>query len=339
MRIALDAQLAVGTATGIGVYQRDLAAALGALSIDVRPLQARWLDPWRFDRRVLWDQVLLPLQASRSGATLLHASAGTLPAVRTMPAIVTVHDLAWLRVQAHTAAYARAYFGAAMRRLYRGAAAVVLDSAFSRDEFIELVGARPELHVVHPGVDARFGRIVRRPRERPLALIVGTVERRKNLIRAIETIAALPRVELVAVGPPTDYLDEVRRRIDQLGVGSRVALRGYVTRDELDELYATATVALVPSRYEGFGYAVAEALCAGLPVIAARSSSLVEVAGNDAVLVDPDDAAGWVDALRPFVADPLSGTRRVAVARSAATERFSWSRAAGACAALYRRFG
>jgi len=339
MRIALDAQLAVGTATGIGVYQRDLAAALGALPIDVRPLQARWLDPWRFDRRVLWDQVLLPVQAARCGATLLHASAGTLPALRTMPALVTVHDLAWLRVQGHTAPYARAYFGAAMRRLYAGAAAIVLDSAFSRDEYVELIGPRPELHVIHPGVDARFGRIVRRPRERALALVVGTVERRKNLIRAVETIAALPRVELVVVGPPTEYLDEVRRRIDQLGVASRVALRGYVTRDELDELYATATVALVPSRYEGFGYAVAEALCAGLPVIAARSSSLVEVAAGDAVLVDPDDAAGWVEALRPHVADPLAGTRRAAAARGTASERFGWARAAAAFVALYRRFG
>jgi glycosyltransferase involved in cell wall biosynthesis len=339
VRIALDAQLAVGTATGIGVYQRDLAAALAALPIDVRPLQAPWLDPWRFDRRVLWDQLLLPLAAARCRATLLHASAGTLPAVCSVPTVVTVHDLAWLRVQAHTRAYARAYFGVAMRRLYRGAAAVVLDSAFSRDEFVDLVGARPELHVVHPGVDARFARIVRRPRERPLALVVGTVERRKNLIRAIETIAALPRIELVAVGPPTDYLDEVRRRIDQLGVGSRVALRGYVTRDELDELYATATVALVPSRYEGFGYAVAEALCAGLPVIAARGSSLVEVAGDEAVLVDPDDADGWIDALRPHVADPAAGTRRVAPARAAASERFSWSRAASSFVALYRRFG
>lgn len=339
MRVALDAQLAVGTATGIGVYQRDLAAALGALPVDVRPLQAPWLDPWRFDRRVLWDQVLLPLQAARCRATLLHASAGTLPVVRTLPVLATVHDLAWLRVQRHTRGYARAYFGGLMRRLYRGAAAIAFDSTFSRDEYIELIGARDELHVIHPGVDARFGQIERRPRERPLALVVGTVERRKNLLRAVEAVAAIPRIELVAVGPPTEYLDDVRRRIEELGVTARVALRGYVTRAELDELYATATVALVPSRYEGFGYAVAEALCAGLPVIAARSSSLVEVAGDDALLVDPDDAAGWVDALRSFAADPASGTARAAAVRSAAVARFSWTRAAAAFTALYRTFG
>ncbi len=338
MRVALDAQLAVGTATGIGVYQRDLAAALGALPVDVRPLQAPWLDPWRFDRRVLWDQVLLPAAAARCRATLLHASAGTLPAIRSVPVLATVHDLAWLRVQGHTRGYARAYFGSLMSRLYRGAAAIAFDSAFSRDEYAELIGTRPELHVIHPGVDARFAAIGRRPRARPFALVVGTVERRKNLVRAIEAVAALPELELVAVGPPTDYLDDVRRRIDALGVAARVALRGYVTRAELDELYATATVALVPSRYEGFGYAVAEALCAGLPVIAARSSSLVEVGGDDAVLVDPDDAAGWIDALRGVLAD-AAAERRAAAVRANAIARFGWPRAAAAFTALYRRFG
>ena len=162
-----------------------------------------------------------------------------------------------------------------MRRLYRGADAVLTDSTFARDEFLTLSGARNDVHVVYPGVDERFARIVRRPRTRPLALVVGTVERRKNLLRAVETLAAVPRTSSsLAVGPTTPYLDVVRARVSELGLGERVALRGYVESSELDALYASATVALVPSRYEGFGYALAEALCAGLPVIAARSSSL-----------------------------------------------------------------
>jgi glycosyltransferase involved in cell wall biosynthesis len=336
--VALDTQLAVGTATGIGVYQRHLARALAAGGTDVRPLQAPWLDPWRFDRRVLWDQVLLPALLARSGAGLLHATAGTMPLVRGVPTIVTVHDVAWLRVQRHAPVYARAYFGGLMRRLYAGAAAVVLDSEFSRAEFVATVGARDELHVVAPGVDARFGAIARSPRERPLVLAVGTIERRKNLVRAVEAVAAVPGVDLVAVGPPTPYLDEVRARAAELGLGTRLELRGYVPGEELDALYASATAALVPSTYEGFGYAVAEALCAGLPVIAARSSSLVEVAGGDAPLIDPDDATGWVDALRALLADRDAAERRAAAARPAAIARFGWDRAAAACAALYARF-
>jgi glycosyltransferase involved in cell wall biosynthesis len=335
--VALDAQLAVGTATGIGVYQRDLASALRGRGVDVVTLAAPWLDPWRFDRRVVWDQLLLPLLAARSGARLLHASAGTLPALSSLPTLVTVHDLAWLRVQGHTRGYARAYFGRAMRRLYPRAAAVVTDSAFTRDEYRELIGAHDELHVVHPGVDARFARIERRPRERPLLLVVGTVERRKNLVRALEALAAVPDAELIAVGPPTPYLDEVRLRTEALGIADRVALRGYVTRDELDALYASATAALVPSRYEGFGYALAEALCAGLPVIAARSSSLIEVAGDAAPLVDPDDGDGWVDALRALLADRDAAEARAAAARPLAATRFSWNGAAVEYERIYRR--
>lgn len=335
MKVALDAQLAVGTATGIGVYQRDLARALTAAGTDVRTLQFPALDPWRFDRRVIWDQVLLPFMAARSGADVLHAASGTLPLVRALPTVVTVHDMAWLRVQAHTRAYARAYFGTLMKRLYRGAAAVMTDSNFARDEFLTLAGAREGVHVVYPGVDERFAALERRPRARPLALVVGTVERRKNLLRAVELLADVPELELVAVGPPTPYIDEVRARIGELGLGERVTLLGYVGRAELDALYAKATLALVPSRYEGFGYALAEALCAGLPVVAARSSSLVEVAGSDAPLIDPDDAGGWVEVVRAILADRDAAEAHAASVRARAAARFSWPQAAAACATIY----
>jgi glycosyltransferase involved in cell wall biosynthesis len=154
-------------------------------------------------------------------------------------------------------------------------------------------------------------------------------------VRAVELLAAVPELELVAVGPPTPYIDEVRARIAALGLGERVTLLGYVARTELDALYAKATLALVPSRYEGFGYALAEALCAGLPVVAARSSSLVEVAGSDAPLADPDDAGGWVDAVRAILADRDAAESRAASVRARAIARFSWPHAAAACARIY----
>ena len=86
----------------------------------------------------------------------------------------------------------------------------------------------------------------------------------------------------------------------------------------------------MPSRYEGFGYALAEALCAGLPVVAARSSSLIEVADGDAPLVDPDDADGWVDAVRAILADRDAAEARAASVRARAVARFSWPLAAAA---------
>jgi len=156
---------------------------------------------------------------------------------------------------------------------------------------------------------------VRRPRARALALVVGTVERRKNLLRAVELLPAVPNWNSSRSDRRRRISTKVRARVAELGLGERVTLLGYVGRAELDTLYAKATLALVPSRYEGFGYALGEALCAGLPVRRARSSSLVEVAGEDAPLIDPDDNDGWVDAVREIIDDRDAAEERPAGVR------------------------
>jgi glycosyltransferase involved in cell wall biosynthesis len=335
--VALDTQLAVGTATGIGVYQRDLAIALRAENVDVRALSAPWLNPWRFDRRVLWDQGLLPLQAARSGATILHASAGTMPFIRTLPTIVTVHDLAWHRVQSHTPSYARTYFGTLQARAYKRAAAIVCDSNFSAREYRDLIDLGAQVDVVYPGVDPRFAKLERWKDPSPFALVVGTVEARKNLLLLIEALPSLPTLRIIAVGPPTPYADAVRARAAELNVADRVKLRGYIERNELDALYSCATCALIPSRYEGFGYALAEAMCAGVPAIAARSSSLIEVAADDVPLIEPDDVTAWVDAIGALLGDLDAAQRRADDVRQRAVQRFAWSTAASQMLAIYHR--
>ena len=286
---------------------------------------------------MLWDQLLLPWQAARSGATLLHASAGTMPFVRTLPTVVTVHDLAWHRVQSHTRSYARAYFGTLQARAYRHAAAIVCDSQFSANEYNELIDSNARVNVVYPGVDERFARIARNPDERPFALVVGTVEARKNLGVLVETLPAIPSLRIVSVGPHTPYADEVRARAQALNVADRLDLRGYVTEDELDDLYARAACALIPSRYEGFGYALAEAMCAGIPSIVARSSSLIEVASDAVQLVDPDDTDGWTQAVTTLLADREAAQRHADTQRPAAHGRFAWTTAAANLRAIYAR--
>ena len=337
MIVALDTQLAVGTATGVGVYERDLELALRASAVDVRPLREPRLDPWRFDRRVVWDQLLLPLYAARSGAAVLHAASGTLPLVRTLPTVVTVHDVAWLRVQSHTRPYARAYFGALQSHAYRSAAAIVCDSHFSAAEYRTLIDDRTQPDVVYPGVAPRFAALPRRPDADPFALVVGTVEARKNLLTLIEALPELPTLRIVSVGPHTSYADQVRTRAAELHVSDRLDLRGYVTATELDDLYTRAACALVPSRYEGFGYALAEAMCAGLPTIAARSSSLIEVANGAIPLVDPDDVSGWIDAIRTFLNNRDDAERKASSLREATIARFSWSTAVRDLVAIYAR--
>src|SRR5581483_3449842 len=152
MRIALDAQLTIGTATGIGEYTRGLASALAAEGADVIELSEPKLDPWRFDRRVIWDQLRLPGRTRDSDADVLHCTSGTMPFFRptdvktnrAIPIVVTVHDVAWLRVQAHAKWYARYYFGNFALAQYRCATRIVVDSEFSRSELSD-VFTRSEL--------------------------------------------------------------------------------------------------------------------------------------------------------------------------------------------------
>ncbi|HMD02734.1 MAG TPA: glycosyltransferase family 1 protein [Candidatus Baltobacteraceae bacterium] len=338
MKVGLDAQLTLGTATGIGEYVAGLLAALPAAGIDARALAAPALDPWRFDRRLIWDQLLLPLAARRARVDLLHCAAGTMPLARTLPVVTTVHDVAWLRVQTHARAYARWYFGRFALARYRGARRIVVDSAFSRDELLTFAALDPaHVEVVHPGVAEDVRALVRRPAHEPFFLAVGTVEPRKNLEVVIRALAAVPGARLIAAGPATPYQQTCARLAQECGVAARVTFAGYVARRELLDLYARAAAAVVPSRYEGFGYGAAQALCAGVPLVASGGSSLDEVVAGAAPQVAADDVAGWRDALCALLAGRDEAERHAAAQRPRALVRFAWEAAAAAMAGVYRR--
>ncbi len=315
-----------------------LIPALAARSdLEVVALDAPALDPWRFDRRLVWDQIALPLAARRARVELLHCAAGTLPLVAPAPLVATVHDVAWLRVQRHTRPYARAYFGAFQLGRYRRAPRIAVDSNFSRNELLSLGGFAPErVAVVYPGVSADVAAVERMPDPNPFALSVGTIEPRKNLALVIRALPGLPELRLIAVGPATRYRNECLRLARELGVEGRIEFRGYVARAEMLDLYSRATVVVAPSRYEGFGYAVAQARCAGAPFLAANSSSLPEVAGEDVELLPVDDAGAWREALRVAVREREDAEARARAGRAAAIARFGWPAAAAAIVEMYR---
>ncbi len=337
MRVALDAQLAIGTATGIGEYVCGLAGALRKMGdVEVVELTEPGLDPWRFDRRIFWDQILLPRRARKSGAEVLHCASGTVPFYSSLPLVATVHDVAWLRVQSHAPAYARYYFGAFSVGLYQKVAQIAVDSEFSRGELLRaLTGydAR-RVHVVYPGVADDFCSLQRRRGDGRTILIVGTVERRKNLEALIRLLPDLDGARIVSVGPPTPYQAECAKQAESLGVAGRVQFRGYVERRELLDLYAECGVVAVPSHYEGFGYAAAQALCCGAPCIVSDRGALSEIVGNDAPVVAVDDASAWTKAL----AYALSGCddARAADVRERAIARLAWPASARRMNDVYR---
>lgn len=336
MKVALDAQLAVGTATGIGEYALGLARALRAHGIEVVELAQPSLDPWRFDRRLYWDQVLLSRRLQTSGADVLHCASGTMPARAALPVVVTVHDVAWLRVQRHARWYARYYFGNVMLRRYARADAIAVDSSFSRDELLQSRAALDagRISVVYPGVADDFIRLERRSGDGRTILVVGTVEPRKNLELIVRLLPALRDARVVAVGPLTPYASECERLARELGVARRLELRGYVSRAQLLELYARCAVVAVPSRYEGFGYAAAQALCAGTPLVCADGSSLREVVAGDAPAISPDDLQAWGDALRNGLSGGLDARARSV--RESACARLGWDASARRMIAIYR---
>ena len=338
MIVALDAQLTLGTATGIGEYVSGLAEALRAAGTGVVELREPNLDPWRFDRRLLWDQVLLPARARASGAHVLHCASGTMPLSASLPTVVTVHDVAWLKVQRHAPAYARYYFGRFALKRYSAAQAIAVDSEFSRRELLDVMDVAPEhIHVVYNGVAADYCNVERQfPGD--IILVPGTVERRKNLevmIRALPLIGS--RMRVVSAGPFTPYRDECLRLAESLGVRDRVEFRGYIGRAALIDLYAKCALVAVPSRYEGFGYAAAQALCSGVPVVVSDQSSLPEVVGGDAPVISVDDPQEWASAIASIVGDPQSAQAHSDSVRARSIERFSWARAASQMLTIYEQ--
>jgi len=328
----------LGTPTGIGEYVAGLIAHLPLAGIDPIPLQFKPLDPWRFDRRVAWDQVLLPVAAARSRADLLHCASGTMPAITAMPTVVTVHDVAWQRAQSHARGYARWYFGAFSLRRYARARRIIVDSEFSRSELLSMLDVPAErVGVVYPGVADDFCRIARTARsDVPTVLSVGTVERRKNLAVVIEALAELEGVRLVVMGPSTPYRAECEQLAQRLGIANRICFSGYVERSALLDAYASADVAVVPSRYEGFGYAAAQALCAGVPVLVARTSSLPEIVAGDATLLDPGESSAWRNAIAQILDDPGAARTRAERLRGAAIARFGWKASVARLAQNYQ---
>lgn len=328
----------MGTATGIGEYVRGLCFALRRIGVDVEELQEPRIDPWRFDRRVLWDQFLLPLRARTSHAALLHCASGTMPLMCSLPIVVTVHDVAWLKVQAHAPAHSRWYFGKFSLRRYRHAQNIVVDSQFSRSELLGLLDVDAhKVSVVYPGVSADFLHTVRSSTANGTILVVGTVESRKNLAVLIRALPYVPGARIVSVGPSTPYQSECEELALRLRVRDRVVFRGYVSRDELLHCYATCQIAAVPSRYEGFGYAAAQALCAGVPLLVANTSSLPEITRGDATIVASQSADDWALALSRALKAETKDAESERALRQRAAARFSWTASARAMRELFLR--
>jgi glycosyltransferase involved in cell wall biosynthesis len=267
------------------------------------------------------------------------------------PGVVTVHDLSWIRYpETHPGYRVRAlnrHFESGLRRATR----IVTDSAFVKQELIEVFGVdpgriRPVLLGVEPDFQPRSADQTRATLARHglehgrYLLAVGTLEPRKNLRTVLDAYARLPeavraRTPLVLVGMMGWRTSSLEAQLAPLVASGQVRLLGYVPRTDLGQIIAGGISLVYPSIYEGFGLPPLEAMACAVPPIVSNVSSLPEVVGDAGVSLDPFDIDGMTEAMRYMIEDESARASLALRARERA-QTFTWDRAVAQTIAVYR---
>lgn len=380
MHVAIDYTSAVHQGAGIGRYTRNLVRALAELDVSNQytlfiaggwgegDALGSWPDNYRVrsvplsDRlvNIFWQRLRMPLpiQIFTGGIDLFHSPDFVLPPVGRAPALLTVHDLSFLRVPEHFVPGFRAYLEGAVSRGVGQACHILADSQNTRRDLIELMCVSPDkVSVVYPGVEARFRKvtdeeILGRVRGRyglPQCFILGlgTLQPRKNfdgLIRAFRQVLASKSARdlskdphLVICGGLGWMYKETLALVEHHGLKGRVHFTGFVADEDLPALYSLASAFAFPSWYEGFGLPVLEAMACGTPVVVADNSSLPEVVGTAGLMVSAADRDQLAEALLSVITDE---SRRSALASAGRVQaaNFTWEKAAKDVHSIYQRF-
>ncbi len=281
-------------------------------------------------RNHLWEQIELPRLAKRFGVDLLHSPANLAPLAFRGKSIVNIHDLCFLVQPAWFSFSFRMIYRWLVPQIARNSSIVVTNSNYSKNDILKFLKLSVDrIRLTYWSVDPIFFDYNKPYQLRDDRIIfVGSLEPRKNLRGLLKAFSIYKqrhpesKTRLTVVGCENPLFAAVG--INRQDVGSDVDFRGYISDKELAELFGSSRALVYPSFYEGFGFPPLEAMAAGTPVVTSRTSSLPEVVGDAALLVDPyspEDIAGKIaEALRPDVAQTLieRGTRQVS--------RFSWDR-------------
>jgi glycosyltransferase involved in cell wall biosynthesis len=290
----------------------------------------------------LWTQVRLAWEVSRHSPDVLFVPAHVMPLVCPAPSVVTVHDLGYLHYPKSHRPLDRWYLDWTTRRHARLAACVIADSQATRADLIRHYRANPDrVVVVYPGLDESLTRVdapeaIAAAKTRygiggDYLLYLGTLQPRKNLVRLVEAFARLQSstadLQIVLAGKKGWLYDDLFARVETLGLKDRVLFTGYVADDDKAALLSGALALVYPSLYEGFGLPVLEAMACGTPVLTSNVSSLPEVAGDAAFLVDPLDVGAMAEGMSRLISD---GDLRHALVEKGyqQIQRFSWADAA-----------
>ena len=366
MIVGFDAKRIVRNGTGLGSYGRTLVNDLIRLGNNDMQLRLYAPDEGRDDLRgqiiegaefcypagrpsslckAWWRSRSIVDDLVRDGVDVFHGLSGELPVgLRRagIRAVVTIHDLIFLRHPEYYHWFDARIYEWKFRQALREADHIIAISQRTRQDILELGGAQyaDRISVIYQSFAPRFTTVVTPERRAEVrqryklpqrfVLNVGTIERRKNLAVAVEAVDLLPQdIHLVAVGRQTPYVRELPH-------SDRLHLLSGVPDADLAVIYSLAEAFVYPSRYEGFGIPIIEAIAAGLPVVACTGSCLEEAGGPYSRYVSPDDAIGMAEALKMSLRGARGRQERIDLSRDY-IRRFQGTDVAAQVAKLYEK--
>ena len=301
------------------------------------------------------EQIHVPWVLRRERPDVFHSPHYVLPPAVRCRSVVTIHDcihLMFPQYLPNRAAYA--YAKASMWSAARQSSRILTVSEASKRDLLRFFDVPPDkIVVVYNAIDDRFSATpaeedVARVRERyqldhEFVLYVGNVKPHKNLVRLIEAFDRLrgrgfDDLKLLIIGDEISKLPALRRAVHQYKLHKHVRFLGFLPADTLAVLYRLAKVFVFPSLYEGFGLPPLEAMACGTPVVTSNVSSLPEVVGDAAMLIDPYDVESIADGISRVLSDPALAIELRARGILRARE-FSWERSVARTRALYQEVG
>lgn len=300
--------------------------------------------------KVWFEQISFPCACDREEVAVAHVPYFAPPLFPTVPTVVTIHDLIPFILPEYRKGARLALYNWLIARGAKRATAIIVDSTATKKDLLRLFPISEErIRVIylatgqnyHPAPVADIER-VRQKYSLPekYLLYLGGFDLRKNLTVLFKALAQLAPYDfpLVIAGksPEKETLlfPEPRRLAFEAGVEKRVQFIGWVAEEDKPALYSGASIFLFPSLYEGFGLPPLEAMACGAPVIAANSSSLPEVIGEGGMLVAPQDAQAWAEAIARLL-ENLGAREEWGARGKEQAQRFSWRKTAEETRAVY----